>query len=60
MPLLQIGEILIDEDKARENLPLAPAEVEIIACPKCKGILLFGYNYCSDCGQKVTWFTKGD
>ena len=59
MTLLQIGEILIDEDEARENLPLAPAEVEIVTCPKCKDTsLLFGYNYCSNCGQKVTWFTK--
>jgi len=59
MPLLQIGEVLIDGDEA--DYIGTWDEVKKVTCPKCESWDLEVHaNYCSNCGQKVTWFTKGD
>jgi uncharacterized OB-fold protein len=57
MPLLEIDEIMIDEDEAREGM--IRIDEDGAACPKCGKVgLIVGANYCFECGQKVTWYSQ--
>ena len=57
MGLLEIGEIMIDEDEAKEVM--LRIDEDLTLCPICgKAALIIGANFCFECGQKVSWFTK--